>query len=148
MKTGPWGRIASWWLTLRAASHRHFGNAYADRDSYENAIADLTYAIQLNPDKAEAYVMRGTLYWRELNDPQRAVRDLDRALELAPTYWEALLNRGFAHQAAGEWELALSDLRRYAADAPVSSWTSTAEYVCRQLEQLLSEQKEPATDQK
>jgi len=137
MKRGNWWRRAwSRWLTLRAAAHRHFGNIYGDREAYENAIADLTVALRHDPGNVEAYVMRGTLYWRELDQPQRGVRDLTLALTTNPARWDALLNRGFAYQAAGDWEAALADLRRYVAEAPANSWKPTAIHLCRELERL------------
>lgn len=142
-----WRRLASWWLTLRAASYRHFGNLYGDRDAYANAIGDLTYAIHLNPGQVDAYVMRGTLYWREMREPARAIRDFDQALALDATRWEALLNRGLAYQVAGDWEKSLADLRRYISAAPGSSWTQTAESLCRQLEHLLAEQQQTIAGQ-
>jgi len=137
-------RLWSRWLTLRAAGHRHFGNLYGDRESYENAIADLTYAIRHDPANAEAYAMRGTLYWREFNQLERAIRDLSEALELSPRRWDALLSRGLAHQAAGEIEPALADLRRYAAGAPAGVSRDAAERLCLELEGLRAEQGAPS----
>jgi regulator of sirC expression with transglutaminase-like and TPR domain len=133
-----WQNLRSWYLTLRAASHRHFGNLYADLDSYQKAIWDLTLAIQLNADNVDALVMRGTLYWRELDDPVRAVRDFDRALELDSRRWDALLNRGFAHQSAGDVALALTDLDRYARDGPDGAWKETAEALRQQLRRVVA----------
>ncbi|MGQ9668238.1 MAG: tetratricopeptide repeat protein, partial [Anaerolineae bacterium] len=70
-----WRRLYSWFLTLRAAGHRHFGNLYADRESFEKAILDLSRAIELNAGNAGALLMRGNIYLRELNAPYRAVQD-------------------------------------------------------------------------
>lgn len=122
-----WRRFRSWFLTLRAASHRHFGNLYSDEESYENAIEDLTRALQLNANNAEAHAMRGTLYWRELNDPHRAIRDLSRALDLDGTCWDALLNRGLARQEAGDLASALADLEHYINRAPPGSMKTSVE---------------------
>lgn len=130
-------RLLSWWLTLVAAGHRHFGNLYADRQSYESAIATLTRAIDCNPKNVAAYVMRGTLYWRELNQTDRAIRDLDQALALDARRWEALLNRGFAYQAAGDLQRSWEDLRRYAQGAPAGPWKVTAERLCQEIERML-----------
>jgi tetratricopeptide (TPR) repeat protein len=147
MGASLWRRAVAWWLTLRAASYRHFGNLYGDRDAYDSAIGDLTYAIHLDPGRVEAYVMRGTLYWRELNEPARAVRDFDLALRLDATRWDALLNRGLAYQVAGDWERALADLRRYVTDAPGGSWKITAENLCQHLEHLLTERRQAVAGQ-
>ena len=121
-----WRRFRSWFLTLRAASHRHFGNLYGDRASYMSAIKDLTRALQLNANNAEAHAMRGTIYWRELSDPDRAIRDLSRALELDRTRWDALLNRGLARQEAGDLAGALADLEQYIGFAPSGSLKTSA----------------------
>ena len=54
-----WRRLRSRFLTLRAASHRHFGNQYGDKESYLNAIGDLTHALHLNARNIDALLIAG-----------------------------------------------------------------------------------------
>jgi len=131
-----WRRMRSRYLTLRAAAHRHFGNQYGDKESYMNAISDLTHALHLYGANVDALVMRGTIYWRELAQPDRAVRDLSEAWKLAPARWEALFNRALARQQAGDLSGAVDDLQQYLRGAPSSSWKVTAERLHKQLTAL------------
>src|SRR5262249_50456571 len=58
--------------------------------TFEQAVADLTTAIQLNPSSTIAYVHRGQCY--ELNQrPGQAMADFDRAIELDKKCLEAYL---------------------------------------------------------
>ena len=122
-----WRRLRSRFLTLRAAAHLHYGNQYGDRESYQRAIGDLSHALLLHAENVNALVMRGTIYWRELAQADRAVRDLSEALRLAPAHWDALFNRALARHLAGDVAGALDDLQRYIDDAPSGRWKAAAE---------------------
>lgn len=50
---------------------------------YADALADLTRAIELEPDFPEAYASRGATY-QTLGQDEEARADLARAAELAP----------------------------------------------------------------
>jgi tetratricopeptide (TPR) repeat protein len=65
---------------------------YEQRDCDE-AIADYTRAIELNPGLAEAYNNRAYTYMVE-KDYAPALADLNRAIQLRPKYVNALMNRG------------------------------------------------------
>jgi tetratricopeptide (TPR) repeat protein len=72
-------------------------NELSDQDKKEldSAIEDLTNAIQLKPNDAEAYNKRATLYHvKGIYD--LAINDYDKAIELKPDYTEAYYNRGNA----------------------------------------------------
>jgi tetratricopeptide (TPR) repeat protein len=131
-----WRRLRSRFLTLRAASHRHFGNQYGDKASYWHAIGDLTQAVQLHAGNVEALVMRGVIYWRELNQPDRAIRDLNEALEQEPAHWDALFNRAMARHLAGDLAGAVDDLQRYVQAAPSGAWRPAAERLIANLTTL------------
>jgi tetratricopeptide (TPR) repeat protein len=134
-----WQRLRSRFLTLRAAAHRHFGNQYGDKASYMSAISDLTHALHLDDENVDALLMRGTVYWRELAEADRAIRDLSRAWQLDPARWEALFNRALARHQAGDVAGAVDDLEQYLNGAPPSSWTVTAERLQKELTALSDE---------
>jgi tetratricopeptide (TPR) repeat protein len=70
---------------LRGATHRHLGNTGgSDLAEHQLAVNDFSRAIELDPDYAEAHFSRGVLYWRELRNAYRAIRDMTRVLELEP----------------------------------------------------------------
>ena len=72
------------------------------------AIADYTEAIKLNPDFAEAYNNRGSVFM-ELGGYARAVSDFDRAIAIKPEFVEAYNNRGGAHRLLGDYDAAVVD---------------------------------------
>ena len=65
---------------------------YQNKD-YKGAVADLTEAIRLNPNYAQAYSSRG-LVRSELKDLQGAVADYTQAIKINPNYALAYYNRG------------------------------------------------------
>ncbi len=75
------------------------------------AIADCTIAIELNPRLAAAYALRAKLLTLQFkNVPAR--RDCDRALELDPENLLALRTLGYLHLESGEFESALEAYNR------------------------------------
>ena len=63
---------------------------------------DFSKAIDLHPIYVSALYSRGVLYWRELENYYRSVKDLTRVIELAPQWHEAWFNRALAHQLRNE----------------------------------------------
>ena len=64
-----------------AAAYRNRGIVHAARTEYDQAIADFSKAIELNPRYAAAYNDRAVAYTNK-GDYQRAVADVTRAVEL------------------------------------------------------------------
>jgi tetratricopeptide (TPR) repeat protein len=59
----------------------------------EDALAEYAAALELDPDDAEAHASIGLILF--LSDrPEEALASVDRALETAPDYPEALFYRG------------------------------------------------------
>lgn len=58
-----------------------------------NAIKDLSKAIQLKPDDAEAHFNRAVCKTKS-NDLAGALQDYNTALKLNPNYAQAFMNRG------------------------------------------------------
>lgn len=75
------------------------------------AIADATRAIALDPDLAAAHALRAKLYTR-LDEKDPAWRDARRAIELDPGNSLALRTLGFLHLGQGEFEAALDAYNR------------------------------------
>lgn len=73
------------------------GHAYLNNGDYESAIADLTKALQLNPECIEAYYNRGVAY-NENGDFESAIADYTQAIRLDPEDSEAYFNRGIAYR--------------------------------------------------
>jgi tetratricopeptide (TPR) repeat protein len=58
------------------------------------AIQEFTTAIRLNPKYAAAYFMRAYTY-AQLQDFNKALADIDKAIEIVPSYARSYSNRGF-----------------------------------------------------
>ena len=108
-------RLQARWHYWLGIAHRSRGNRSADRASYDEALAELTQAIELDPQLARAHYARGAIYWRELNDYGRAVRDFSSALALDPRIANAYLNRALSrlYGQLGTREEIIADFERY-----------------------------------
>jgi tetratricopeptide (TPR) repeat protein len=54
---------------------------------YEEALADLNEAVELEPELAQAYYHRGVVYG-SIGEYEKATEDLHRAIELDPSLAE------------------------------------------------------------
>jgi formylglycine-generating enzyme required for sulfatase activity/Tfp pilus assembly protein PilF len=92
----------------------HRGNTYFEKGDLDNAIADYTAALTINPNLAEALHNRGFAYANK-RDPDKAIADYTAALTIHPNYADALTDRGVAYamkgdldSAGADWEAALT----------------------------------------
>jgi tetratricopeptide (TPR) repeat protein len=79
--------------------------------------------IQDNPENPHAYFDRH-FAWMKIGEPQRALGDLNKVIELKPDM-VSFLSRGEVHRHLGEYEKALEDFDRGEAIDPVE-WQGTA----------------------
>ena len=86
------------------------GRSRIAQNRYEEAVADLGKAIELDPSCAEAYNSRGYAYLRQ-HDYTQAIADFTSAIGLNLRYANAYLNRGVARKLAGDAEGAKGDLQ-------------------------------------
>jgi tetratricopeptide (TPR) repeat protein len=84
------------------------GGVHYFRGNYDQAIADYTEAIRLNPQYATAYYNRGSAY-RDKNDYDRAITDYTEAIRLNPQYAIAYNNRGVAYRQKNDYDRAIAD---------------------------------------
>jgi tetratricopeptide (TPR) repeat protein len=84
------------------------GAAYRMKNLYDQAIADFTQAIALNPNLAVAYVARaGSYVQKKMYD--QAIADCTLAISLQPADPVAYAARGFAYEEKGQVDLAIAD---------------------------------------
>ena len=67
----------------------NIGKAYYYLRVYDKALAYYSKSIELKPDFAEAYTMRGTAYNHDSGDTQHAMKDYNKAIELKPDFADA-----------------------------------------------------------
>lgn len=71
----------------------HYQNGEVDQ-----AIADLSEAVRLDPYDADVHYMRGNMYFLNKKDHEKAVADFDQAIKLNRNHAEAYYYRGLAYQ--------------------------------------------------
>jgi tetratricopeptide (TPR) repeat protein len=86
------------------------GNVSSDkRTIYNQAIADYTQAVRLDPNNAATYRQRGVTYG-DIGDYDRAIADYNQAIRLDPNYAaSAYSNRGVTYDAKGDHDRAIAD---------------------------------------
>jgi tetratricopeptide (TPR) repeat protein len=75
---------------------------------HDTAIEAYSRVIELEPDNANALLMRGSLY-HELGENDEAIADLDRSIRVDADSSEAYLRRGWCHVALDDFDLAIKD---------------------------------------
>ena len=94
-----------------AEAHNNRGNALGDLGRHEEALADYTRAIELNPQHANAHYNRGNALG-DLGRHEEALADYTRVIELNPQHTNAHYNRGVTLDDLGRHEEALADYTR------------------------------------
>ena len=84
------------------------GLAHSNLEQREQALADFSEAIRLDPEYASAYYNRGITY-DDLGQYEQALADYTEAIRLNPKYATAYHNRGYTHDNLGQYEQALAD---------------------------------------
>jgi tetratricopeptide (TPR) repeat protein len=78
----------------------------------EDAVADYTRAIELDPQHTRAYNNRGNAH-TSLGEVESALRDYDTALQFDPNLALAYFNRGLLRSRLGDPAQAIADLEMY-----------------------------------
>jgi len=78
---------------------------------YDQAFAEVTKAIQIDPSVADYYTFRGELY-RLKSDVANAVADYSKSIELNPNNGEVYYFRAICYKFIKEYDLARSDVRQ------------------------------------
>lgn len=83
---------------------------YVRRGLLKPALDTFDRLLSRTPRFAEAWFRRASVYY-VMNQPDRAKADLDRAIELEPRHFVALVTRGQLFLEQREWKSALGDFR-------------------------------------
>lgn len=103
-----------------AAEFAARGGALLARREFEDAIADLTQACQLDPSQPQYFYQRAVAYFgAKQGAPAKA--DLDQALKLKPDYLEALMDRARVELLQKDTDAARTDLDAADHTIPESS---------------------------
>ncbi len=74
----------------------------------EKALADYSKAIEIDPNYADAYISRGSLYVDLLGKYDLGIADFNKTLELAPGNLDAIINKGIAYYKEGNFNESLN----------------------------------------
>jgi len=85
---------------------------------YRDCPTFFTEAIARTPRNALCYNNRAAYYGGDKHDPEAAIKDFSRAIELFPGYFLAIANRGVSYAELSRYEDALADLQRALAFNP------------------------------
>lgn len=102
------------------------GSAFLRLNQLENAASDFSQVIDLHPDYARAYHLRGLVRVRQGND-QGALNDFNRAIDLDAGYGAAYASRAMVHQTLGHDNKADDDMAMVASLAQVNLETAANE---------------------
>jgi tetratricopeptide (TPR) repeat protein len=91
-----------------AVAHTNRGFAYERLKNYDQAIANHTEAIRLNPSLGLAYYNRGVIFGLR-GQRDRALADYNQALRIDPKHANAYNNRGSLRNDAGDYNSAIAD---------------------------------------
>jgi tetratricopeptide (TPR) repeat protein len=84
------------------------GVAQFQKQNYDQAIASITKSLELQPKSAVAYNFLGMAYRFKFNQvrnqelKQKEIAAFEKALEIDPSYWVALINLGATYYAQGD----------------------------------------------
>ena len=92
-----------------AKQHYNKGVEYGQQGRFDDAIAEYSKAIELDPNLAEAYGNRGNA-WRALGEVQRAIADYAEAILLNPQDAGAYAGRALAYTSLGKDRSAEQDI--------------------------------------
>lgn len=102
------------------------GNLYYDNGRFQDAINYYGRALDQDPRNIEVRTDRGTCYWN-LGQPDAAIAEFQKSLEVSPTYPQTLYNLGVVYlhgkndaaQARAVWEKLLAANPAYPERAKV-----------------------------
>ena len=97
--------------TLGAAEAFERGWSHAEKGDHDQAIADCTEAIRLDPKNADAYYNRGNSYARK-GEYDKAIADCTEAIRLNQTQPVFYVSRARAYRALGDEAKAASDEKK------------------------------------
>lgn len=84
----------------------------AQKDDPKSAIALLTKAVDIDPNRHEAYLLRGQLYVLR-REFEKAITDLCKVIQISPTQAQAWEQRGEAYFCTGKVKDSLADFDKF-----------------------------------
>jgi tetratricopeptide (TPR) repeat protein len=93
---------------IAATDLRKKGYKALQSGELDSAITAFNQAIKLDPNSADAYILRGDVYAQK-RDWDRTLADYSQGIKLKPNNAEAYFHCGVAYRNKGDWARALAD---------------------------------------
>ena len=100
-----------------ASAFRRRGDFYLKNQAFKAAIADMSTALKLEPDKVPTLVNRAVA-WSEVGEYEKSLKDLNRAVEVDPQCAPSYANRAAFWVRRGDDAKALADFNEAIRLAP------------------------------
>jgi tetratricopeptide (TPR) repeat protein len=121
------------------AARLDLAHRYLDAGRIEEALDEYAVALELDPDDAEAHAHIGLILYAS-HQPEEALASVDRALETAPGYPEALFIRGaILLRGLDRPAEAIEAFEAYLAAAPFGEERGTAQQLIAEAEAAIAE---------
>jgi len=85
---------------------------HSEIECFDYAFHDVEEAIAINPNEAEAYVLRGMLHFKANEDINKALADFNKTIELDPCMARAYTNRSLMYLRMNELHKVISDCNK------------------------------------
>jgi len=95
-------------IKSKTAIHLFQGIAYGIKGQWDESIAEINKALELNPRYGYIYVCRGLTYANK-GQYDKAIADYTKAIEINPRSDIAYNNRGVAYAKKGQFDKAITD---------------------------------------
>jgi len=102
-------------------TYNNRGVFYRDLGKFDEALADYTQGIALDPESpncAVLYTNRGIVYYENKGKFDEAIADFNQAILLKPDYDNAYYNRGICYKMHGKSKEAIADITHSLAFKP------------------------------
>jgi tetratricopeptide (TPR) repeat protein len=87
-----------------------FGDEFIEKEDYQGAFRYYTQVLQLKPNNAYAYNVRGLARYK-LGDKQGAIEDCTEAIKIDPNYANSYYGRGIVRSELGDKQGAIKDFQ-------------------------------------
>jgi serine/threonine protein kinase/Tfp pilus assembly protein PilF len=85
---------------------------------YPRAIAEVQKVVERYPQEKWAFFYLGVVYLNILREPEEAVRQFTRAIEIDPLFKDVYNNLAFAYNSIGDFEKSIWAINKYISLAP------------------------------
>lgn len=92
----------------RGAAYGRLSEETKDRNYLQNALADVTKGIEIDPKNKNAY-LNGYLITSQLGKPAEAIANINKYIELSPNEGDMYYSRGLENRVLGNTDAALED---------------------------------------